>query len=781
MVAQDVSLSSHIDVNSSRILRGHPAGWALLAAALLIGGYTNLWQGGTSVGATLLVVGYLLFVPLAIMRWIGDETAPSVREVDDTPPYGTAIGVALAALALYVVTLAPTTAMWDTSEYIAVAKVLGIPHPPGNPLFVLIAHTFALLPIPVSYAERVNLLAATTSACSAGIWCLVAHRALRGWAMPKLQRNVAAAMAALLGATTFTVWNQSVVNEKVYTVGMLGVAIVSWLALRWVDAPPRSRRSHALFVLVAYMCALGYANHPAGFLPVPAFAALLLFRRPSVLMRWRLLVVAGALFAVGVSPFAFEPIRAAHQPAINEGNPTACDGPPKIGCTFSDTTWQRLRANIQREQYGGHPVADRQSPFSAQVGMWWHYFEWQWWRDAFQEHVALQRGLALLFLALGTLGGLLHWRRDRASFTYIAPLLFTVTPALIFYLNFKYGPGQFSELGNSVPREVRDRDYFFVWSFATWSLWAGLGLAAVWQWMAVRTKSWTLAAPVLLVACLPIVGNRTQASRSGQTFTREWARDLLMSVEPYAILVTNGDNDSFPLWYAQEVEGYRRDVTVALVPYLGTDWYPKQMRRRVVEPYKGDGIAAYGALAGLAPTTSPLAISDVQADAIPQYLELREPRQFDHDNIHATVSAGLIMRDQLVVLQLITDAFPKRPIYFSIGGYAQAIGLGDYIVTQGLAQRLVERPARNNAAYVAFPGGFVDVERSRELWHAYGGPAAIRREGRWVDDASVTIPSVYAMTAQLLAYGLAARGDSTGAQKILLEADQLSKALRLTR
>ena len=74
MVARDASSTSDIDVNSSRILRGHPAGWALLAAALLIGGYTNLWQGGTSVGATLLVVGYLLFVPLAIMRWIGDES-----------------------------------------------------------------------------------------------------------------------------------------------------------------------------------------------------------------------------------------------------------------------------------------------------------------------------------------------------------------------------------------------------------------------------------------------------------------------------------------------------------------------------------------------------------------------------------------------------------------------------------------------------------------------------------------------------------------------------------
>ena len=63
----------HIDVNSSRILRGHPAGWALIAIALLIGGFTNLWYGGSSVGATLLVVGYLVFVPLAIMRWAGAE------------------------------------------------------------------------------------------------------------------------------------------------------------------------------------------------------------------------------------------------------------------------------------------------------------------------------------------------------------------------------------------------------------------------------------------------------------------------------------------------------------------------------------------------------------------------------------------------------------------------------------------------------------------------------------------------------------------------------------
>src|SRR2546425_6479200 len=80
------------------------------------------------------------------------------------PPYLWAGLVSLGALVLYVVTLAPTTQFWDTSEYIAAAYVLGIPHPPGNPLFVLIAHVWGLLPLAAGYAMRINLLAAVTSA-----------------------------------------------------------------------------------------------------------------------------------------------------------------------------------------------------------------------------------------------------------------------------------------------------------------------------------------------------------------------------------------------------------------------------------------------------------------------------------------------------------------------------------------------------------------------------------------------------------------------------------------
>src|SRR3954468_18479887 len=90
----------------------------------------------------------------------------SVVELDNRPSYLAAGIVSLAVLVLYLVTLAPNTAMWDTSEYIAAAYTLGLPHPPGNPFFVLIGRVFSILPIASSVAARVNILAAVASAVS---------------------------------------------------------------------------------------------------------------------------------------------------------------------------------------------------------------------------------------------------------------------------------------------------------------------------------------------------------------------------------------------------------------------------------------------------------------------------------------------------------------------------------------------------------------------------------------------------------------------------------------
>src|SRR3954470_16877507 len=142
-------------------------------------------------------------------------TPPSYRL--ERPPYLVAAIVSLAVLFLYVLTLAPTTQFWDASEYITAAHALGIPHPPANPFFVVVAHVWGLLPLAADYGRRINLLSAVTSAVTAGLWYLIGERWLRNLVVPNVWRNVAAAAGALVGATVFTVWNQSVANEKVYT------------------------------------------------------------------------------------------------------------------------------------------------------------------------------------------------------------------------------------------------------------------------------------------------------------------------------------------------------------------------------------------------------------------------------------------------------------------------------------------------------------------------------------------------------------------------------------
>src|SRR5205085_12583472 len=164
--------------------------------------------------------------------WSNGSDARTSDPDPDTPPYTAAAMVAACVLALYLITMAPSTAMWDTSEYIAAAYTFGLPHPPGNPFFVIVGHLFSLLPIAGSIAARVNVLAAICSAIAAGVWFLIAQQVLRAWVPRRAQRIAGGVVAALIGATAFTVWNQSVVNEKVYTVSLAGIALVSWLAVR---------------------------------------------------------------------------------------------------------------------------------------------------------------------------------------------------------------------------------------------------------------------------------------------------------------------------------------------------------------------------------------------------------------------------------------------------------------------------------------------------------------------------------------------------------------------
>ena len=719
----------------------------------------------------------------------------SAAKSDYKPSYLAATIAALLVFVLYLVTLAPSTAMWDTSEYIASAKVLGLPHPPGNPVFVLLGHFFGLLPIPVSYAQRINIMAALASAAAAGFWFLITERVLWRWLAQRWLRLTGAAAAVLIGATSFTVWNQSVVNEKVYTISLIGLAVISWLMVCWCDAPDDPRADRWL-VLVAFLLGLGYANHPAGFLPLPAVGIAVLVRRPQTLLRWRLVLVAVAALVLGLTPFAYEPIRAAYFPTINEGEPTGCLTHFEWSCTFSALTVQRLEDNINRKQYQKPSVLDRQAPLTAQVGMYWMYFKWQWLRDAYGEHDHLQNGLAALFLVLGLAGAWAHWKNDPDSFWYFAVFSLTVSLVLVYYMNFKYSLGQSPELGNTVAREPRERDYFYLWSFSSYSVWVGIGLTYLWESLAtlvagakaatasmLPNRAWLATCPVLAIACIPFFGNLRDAPRSGQMFTRDFAVDMLNSVEPYAIIVTNGDNDTFPLWYAQEVEGVRQDVIVAVATYLGTDWFVRQMMRRPVRPYDAAaGPARYRGRSWPMPSGSPLKMTYAEADSIPPVLSLRQPQVFAAGGITARIPAGYLTRDQLVVLRLIRDAYPQRPIYFSSSEYGDALGLEPYLLTQGLVVKLMPQAITASRDTFRISGGYFDEPTTRALWDSvYTAPKALIAQNGWVDRASVGIVYHYAIIGSIVFQSLEQQGDSATARSIAGTVDAMARAARLVR
>ncbi len=729
----------------------------------------------------------------------------------DRPPYRWAFATFAIVLLIYAVTLAPTTAFWDASEYIAAAKVLGIPHPPGNPLFVILAHTFGLLPLASDYAARINLFAATTSAGASAFWFLVAERWLRAIVPQRWARYGAALGGVLVGATSWTVWNQSVVNEKVYTVSLLSIAVVMWLVVRWGDDEPGPHRDRWL-VLIAYVLALTSTNHLMGFLALPALGIYVLWTDWRVVLRpWAvvtffflLLAVSGkwldmirgdgpsgavllvlsalvlgyalwrsprdplvylglAAVVVGISlNYIWLPLRAAQYPPINEGEPVGF---------FS----QALVDVLNRVQYGKPNLLDRQASFSGQLANFWQYFTWQFARD----WGGFSRVATGIFTLLGLSGLLALWQRARRAGVAAAALLGVLTVALVFYMNFKYGYSQYPDQP-SLPREVRERDYFFMGSFSAYGVFVALGLGAlmeaVVQFLRDRgspSGRWAAASPVLLLAFIPMLGNFGSASRAGETMARDFAWDILQSVEPYGILITAGDNDTFPLWYAQEVEGIRQDVTLANLSLMNTEWHLRQLRRREAAPFDPAAAASLWKAFPVPPQpTGPVLTLDYpEIDSLPEAMRAPSEGGISLGGLQLQFGQDVLLRQDLATIFLIRDNLGKRPIYFSWsdGGYPdQTFGLSAHLESQGLVRKLNPTPIEPSDTLKLSPGlGYVNLPRNQKLlWDTYHWRTAARdRPHGWVDPPSGSILQLYSVIYGGAARVFLAAGDSALAAK----------------
>jgi MFS family permease len=326
---------------------------------------------------------------------------------------------------------------------------------------------------------------------------------------------------------------------------------------------------------------------------------------------------------------------------------------------------------------------------------------------------------------LGILGLVFHYKR-RYQDAIIVSLLFIMTGiAIVVYLN-QYSP------------QPRERDYAFAASFYAFAIWIGLGVLMVIEWLQKKLNAKTSAIIAtglctLLVPCVMAKDGWNDHDRSGRYVALATAINFLQSCDKDAILFTVGDNDTFPLWYAQEVEGIRRDVRVCNLSLLSGDWYINQMRKRVYESaplpitlrpeqYRATNrevtyMIEQPNIQGFEDLND---VFDIIANHEDQLQFLNEGEKINYlptksfsvkvdtafikksnmiptrykdsivSAINFKVNGEALTRSDLIVLDIIAHNNWKRPIYFSSAVASEPLqGLSDYTLQEGVAFRLV--------------------------------------------------------------------------------------------
>tara|TARA_B100001245_G_scaffold236430_1_gene227341 strand:- start:255 stop:3119 length:2865 start_codon:yes stop_codon:yes gene_type:complete len=291
-----------------------------------------------------------------------------------------------------------------------------------------------------------------------------------------------------------------------------------------------------------------------------------------------------------------------------------------------------------------------------------------------------QFGLPLA-LILGLLGMVYQGIKDqRMSFSIMSLFLLTGY-AVILYLN-------------QDDPQPRERDYSYVGSFFAFSIWIGAGVAAVGEFIqskisnkeiSTRVISIALVLSILFVPVVMLSVNYHSHDRSGNYVAWDYSYNILQSVGPNGILFTNGDNDTFPLWYLQEVENVRKDVAVVNLSLLNTPWYIKQWKEARPDETKF------------------INLTDKKVDEITSQLTRWEERKMqvpvknDPENNEGYIEwtlkptfAGQALRVQdVMILKIIKDAGWEVPIYFAVTvSQSNRIGLDPYLDMQGLTFQL---------------------------------------------------------------------------------------------
>ncbi len=687
---------------------------------------------------------------------------------------------------VYALTVQRSFSFWDCGEFIACAVTMGIPHPPGTPLLIMLSRIFSMIPFVEDVSHRINYLSVISSSFTAMFSYLIAVRIAGTFSGVEkysgVNRLIAYAggfAAGLFVAFSATNWANSVEAEA-YGLALALSTGIFWLTLRYHEhrGEPGSGR---MMVLAMFLAVLGIGVHMTVFLVVPvcaiffilkkeaeakdyfmicAFAAIELmmvivlsndrggpgvFKFISVVLgialfmmlrdkiRWGILIaiaatsslmisfslyfwalpagvaaILGLAFAgpkfgwkvqwktalaillvgfLGFSVHFMVPIRSTHNPRIDENNPSR--------------DWRTFVNFLDRKQYGQVSMTDRmfkrRGSWSNQFGRHPHMGFWSY----FEEQYSSSRGWGFLpFFALGLLGVIVAIRKRLEIGLPFFTLFLVGSVGLILYMNFADGT-LYDAARHDAYLEVRNRDYFFTPAFVLFGIAMGLGVSALMNIIKQKTSGMSAQRPVLylsgLLALLPgvtLASNYYDCDRSENFLPLVYARNILDTCEPNALLFTAGDNDTFPLWCLQEAYGYRTDVRVMCLSLLNTDWYVSQMKNRY---------------------DVPISLTDEQILWHPYEMPgvgmTNRPKQPFADRprgrmtyLHPQFSG--VQTQDLMVDEIVIENKWKDPIYFSAPPYAQSpLKLRDHALNDGQLYRLESQPVSS-----------VDLENSYDLF-----------------------------------------------------------------
>ena len=715
----------------------------------------------------------------------------------------------LAVLVVYIMTMAPTVTFWDAGEFIAAAYTLGVPHPPGTPLFVIVGRVLSLIPLPFITAAKLNFLSVLCGASAAMLLYLVGVKITENMVEEQDRKSFSgrlvihggAVICGLIPSFFQTVWSNATEFE-VYAIATVTIILVGWLMLYMGELKDTAREQKVL-LLVVYLVGLSIANHLIVVLVAPAvilytllhdkrnwkfwlsvltcFTGLYLvvmkgisiaslannmshekfiaggfiasfmrntgelfselaviFRHveslPAVIVGIIITVfgfwwaskqkslgfffTALFLFLLGFSIHFYLLIRSGLNPPINEGQPD---------------TLAAFWAVIGREQYGssygifprqvwqmvtGNKTMNGPADLVENIVFFFKYNV-----PFFNKYFFEQFGnpiLATISILVGFFGAYEHWKNERKSFYFWLVVFLITGPILNAYMNFKLGYSQFTEqYPDQGLHEVRERDYFFIVSFAFFGLWCGLGFIGIANRLrkafslnrdnqSVPQSVWALIVLVLMsFSIMPLFANFYSVSRGGNYFPPEYARNIMNSMEEGGIIFTNGDNDTFPLWYIQEVEGVRKDCRIVNLSLLNTEWYIRQMRD--MEP------------------KVPISYTDQQIDDLRPFM-LDRKLTFKTGSMTIEFPEGYVMYNKdIMLLDIIRENNWKRPLYFTTTvPPGNRTNLGEYLVQQAMVYRIMPEKASvlaqsdSNYYYSETVRTYMDIKRTDELlYHVY--------------------------------------------------------------